>query len=269
MLCTNCGKSMDENVTFCPECGTKVIPIPTTSTPPQPTKQNRSTIIILTILLLLVIALGIAIWHLYNNKKRDINDDWKETEATAEEEPSPAPTEMPTPEPTEIPTPEPTGTPQKETSENAMVWTDLLADIDTSIYEKYTVYTTEMEESGLYFTDTQTILASGDIVVILIESTTIDFSAFSQEEIDIYAKAYDEVYAPLLENTPRSVILSFGLNDTIYRIDIRINLLGADLQELVEAGYITVLSGSSDTLRYISYEQTCLALEENGYTLVK
>lgn len=271
MLCTNCGKSMDENVAFCPECGTQVVstPIPVVTEKTESNKKNKGPIIAIIILILLVIALGIAIWYVYNDKKHDANDDWEETEAVAEEDVTPEPTEVPTPVPTEVPTPEPSGTPKAETTENTMVWTDLQSDIDTSIYEKYTIYTTETEVSGLPLTDTQTILATGDIVAILLESTSIDFSAFSQEEIDIYAKAYDEIYAPLLENTPKSVVLSFGLDGTIYRIDIKIHLLGADLQELVETGYITVLSGSSDTLNYISYEQTCLALEENGYTLVK
>ncbi len=151
MFCSNCGKQLEDNVAFCPECGTKVAisvapvveepatpvetkapetpvttaPVAPMPTPQEPKKKNKGPIIVIIILLLLVIALGIAIWFLYNDKKQDKDDDWESTEAFAdedededEEEPTPEPTEEPTPEPTEEPTPEPTEEPEVEPTDD-------------------------------------------------------------------------------------------------------------------------------------------------------
>ena len=374
MFCSNCGKQLEDNVAFCPECGTKVavaatpvveepaapvaeapvapvveepaapvaetpvapvvekatetpavsetpvekkteVPVtaPATPAPQETKKKNKGPIIAIIILALLVIALGIAIWWLYNDKKQDKDDDWESTEAFAdededededddeEEEPTPEPTEEPTPEPTEEPTPEPTEAPtpepteaptpepteepeveptddpeaeptddpEVEPSDDTGMWDDPVFDVDTSAYEKCTVYETEMDASGMLITDTQTVLADGDKVAILIESTTIDLSSIPEDELSFYAEAYAETYEPLREDAPDSVEIVHGLDGNAYRFEMIIYLEDADLKELSEAGYISLTSGSADNILFISYEQTCAGLEAGGYTLVE
>ncbi len=360
MFCSNCGKQLEDNVSFCPECGTKVavattpvveepaksaeskaeetpvktqtttVPVaerttetpaaaaPIAPTPAEPQKKNKGPIIVIIILALLVVALGIAILFLYNDKKQDKDDDWESTEAFADEdeedeeeeaaptpepteEPTPEPTEEPTPEPTEVPTPEPTEAPTPEPTEeptpeptedpeaeptedpeveptedpeeelpgSTKVWNDPVFDIDPSAYEKYTVYETSMDVNGLSVSDKQTILANGDFVGLLVESTTIDLSDYTEDDRALYAEAYDEIYAPLCNEAPQSVTVLYGLDDTIYRVEIMINLEGANLKDLIDTGYLTILSGSSNNIMYVSYEQTCLGLEESGYVLVE
>ena len=396
MFCSNCGKQLEDNVAFCPECGTKVavaatpvveepaapvaeapvapvveepaapvaetpvapvvedpaapvaetpvapvvekatetpavsetpvekkteVPVtaPAAPAPQETKKKNKGPIIAIIILALLVIALGIAIWWLYNDKKQDKDDDWESTEAFAdedededddeEEEPTPEPTEEPTPEPTEEPTPEPTEAPtpepteaptpepteepevvptddpeaeptddpeaeptddpEVEPSDDTGMWNDPVFDVDTSAYEKCTVYETEMDVSGMLITDTQTVLADGDKVAILIESTTIDLSSIPEDELSFYAEAYAETYDPLREDAPDSVEIVHGLDSNAYRFEMIIYLEDADLKELSEAGYISLTSGSADNILFISYEQTCAGLEAGGYTLVE
>lgn len=368
MFCSNCGKQLEDNIAFCPECGTKVavaatpvveepvapvaeapvaekatetpavsetpvekkaeVPVaaaPVAPTSQEPKKKNKGPIIAIIILLLLVIALGIAIWWLYNDKKQDKDDDWESTEAFADEdedededeEPTPEPTEAPTPEPTEAPTPEPTEAPtpepteaptpepteepeveptddpeaeptddpeveptddpevepsddpEAEPSDDTTMWDDPVFDVDTSAYEKCAVYETEMDVSGMLITDKQTVLADGDIVAILIESTTIDLSSIPEDELSFYAEVYAETYDPIREDAPDSIEIIHGLDGNAYRFEMIIYLEDADLKELSEAGYISLTSGSADNILFISYEQTCAGLEAGGYTLVE
>lgn len=328
MFCSNCGKQLEDNTAFCPECGAKITvattpateepaapvvekapnapvvtaPVAPTSTPQKPKKQNKGPIIAIIILALLVIALGIAIWWLYNDKKQDANEDWEETEAFAyededeyeeededeyedEEEPTPEPTEEPTPEPTEEPTPKPTLKPTPEPTEaptpkptkrpsllptgSTSSWDDPIFDVSLFSYDKYSVYEAEMEVNGITIKDKQTIYAKGDQVTTLIESTSIDLSDKAGDALDIYVESYDETYAPIKENAPDSVEIIFGLDGDTYRFNMMIDLQNGDLKELSDAGYITFTSGSIDTATYISYDQTCAGLEAGGYTLVE
>lgn len=350
MFCSNCGKQIDDNAAFCPECGTKlavaatpVVEAPKAETPvaeapkaattapiaeatttePAPKKKSKGPVIVIIILLLLLLAAGVAIWYLtsdnYQNKRDDKEstdvlaeddedeDDDDEEEATPEpteeptpeptEEPTPEPTEEPTPEPTEEPTPEPTEEPEVEPTEDPeaepteepevepteepevepteepeaepMEWDDPVFDVDASDYEKHSVYETEMEVSGFTITDRQSVYANDDTVAILWESTTIDLSAFSEDEIPFYAEAYASTYASYEENAPESVEVIHGLDGDQYRFELIIYLEDADLKELAEGGYITLTSGSADTVKFISYKQTCDGLEAGGYTLVE
>ena len=385
MFCSNCGKQLEDNVAFCPECGTKmavasaapVAETPVTETPvveassvetpvvqtpvapaPAPVvptaekakKKNKGPVIVIIILLLLIIALGLAIWYLMSDNYQgnrdakesteafaddDEDEDEDEDEATPEpteeptpeptEEPTPEPTEEPTPEPTEEPTPEPTEEPTPEPTEDPeveptddpeveptddpeveptddpeveptddpeveptddpeveptddpeveptddpIVWNDPVFDVDASAYETCTVYENEMEESGITITDKQTILADGDIVSILMESTVIDLSDFSEDEIAIYAEVFDQTYNPIGENAPANVEVINGLDGNVYRFEMIIYLEDADLKELADAGYINITSGSAEIAKYVSYKQTCTGLEAMGYTLAE
>ena len=392
MFCGNCGTSLDENMAFCPECGTKVAvveteetsadsaapvaeetvatpattateetvatpvapsaeetittpvaPIPSMDTTSQDTKKkSKAPIIVIVVLLLLFIALGLAIWYvLSNGDKNDKPDNKESTEVFAGEEendeddsePTPKPTEEPTPEPTEVPTPEPTekptpkptvaptpeptedpevepteapeteptddpevepteapesettddpdaepteapeaeptDDPEAEPTEAPIVWNDPVFDIDTSAYEKYSTYECEMEIMDMTITDTQTIFANGDLVSAFWESTKIDFTGLSEDEIAFYAEYYDETYKPYKENAPDYVDVVYGLDGNGYRFELIVYLEGADLKELADGGYISLTSGSIDTVKFISYEQTCEGLEAGGYTLVE
>lgn len=306
MFCSNCGKQLEDNVAFCPECGTKLavatiekkaveepvmpeIPAapvekksverpvsvaPIAPTTQEPKKQSKAPIIVIIILLLLVIALGIAIWWLYNDKKQDANEDWEETEAFADEdedeyEEEDEDEEEPTPEPTEAPTPKPTKRPSLPPTGSTSSWDDPIFDVSPFSYDKYSVYEAEMEVSGITIKDKQTIYAKGDQVTTLIESTSIDLSDKAGDALDIYVESYDETYAPIKENAPDSVEIIFGLDGDTYRFNMMIDLQNGDLKELSDAGYITFTSGSIDTATYISYDQTCAGLEAGGYTLVE
>ncbi len=329
MFCSNCGTQLEDNVAFCPECGTKVavaaaptetstvetpivpevtttpvvekavekpiVAAPVAPPPQEPQKKSKAPIIVIIILLLLVIALGIAIWWLYNDKQKDKDDEWESTEAFADadedqdeeeeedstpeptEEPTPDPTEAPTPEPTEEPTPEPTAEPDAEStedpeaepSEDTIVWDDSVFDINTSAYEKCAVYEADLDVSGMAIKDKQTVYANGDIVTILLESTSIDLSDVSENELSIFADVYGESYKPIKENAPECVEVIYGLDGNVYRFEMMIYLENADLKELVEGGYLTMTSGNLDTVIFVSYEQTCAGLEAGGYTLVE
>lgn len=371
MFCSNCGKQIEDNAAFCPECGTKIAvaaaapvveepvatppvaetpvvtatpvtapPVTAAPTVEKPKKKNKGPIIVIVILLLLVIALGLAIWYLMSDNYQNNRDAKESTEAFADddededdsedededeeeatpeptEEPTPEPTEEPTPEPTEAPTPEPTeeptpepteepspeptddpeaeptddpeaeptddpeveptddpeaeptDDPEAEPTDDPIVWNDPVFDVDTSAYETCTVYETDMEVSGITISDKQTILADGDQVAILMESTIIDLSDFSEDEIAIYAEVYDETYDPIRENAPADVEVVNGLDGDVYRFEMIIYLEDADLKELADAGYINITSGSAELAKYVSYEQTCTGLEAMGYTLAE
>ena len=150
-----------------------------------------------------------------------------------------------------------------------MVWNDPVFDVDYTAYEKYTVYETSMESSGMIITDKQTILANEDEVAILIESTSIDLSNSSEDEIEFLADYYKEYYEPISEDAPDSVEIIHGLDGDLYRFEMIVYLEDADIKELVEAGYLSITSGDIDTVQVISYEQTCTGLEAGGYTLVE
>ena len=362
MFCSNCGKQLEDNVAFCPECGTKIAvatttpvvtetptveasapetavveapvaqtpvapaPVAPASTAEKPKKKNKGPVIVIVILLLLILALGLAIWYLMSDNYQGNRDAKESTEAFAdddeaededEDKATPEPTEEPTPEPTEDPEAEPTEDPEAEPTEDpeaeptedpeaeptedpeaeptedpeaeptedpeaeptedpeaeptedTVVWNDPVFDVDTSDYETCTVYETEMEVSGFTISDKQTILADGDIVAILMESTTIDLSDFSEEEIVLYGEIYDETYNPIRENAPEAVEVINGLDGDVYRFEMIIHLEDADLKELADAGYISITSGSAETAKFISYEQTCAGLEAGGYTLAE
>ena len=170
-------------------------------------------------------------------------------------------------DPTDDPEVDPTDDPEVDPTDDSVVWNDPVFDVDPSDYEICTVYETEMEASGLTITDKQTILADGDIVAILIESTVIDLSDFSEDEIALYAEVYDATYSSIGENAPESVEVINGLDGDSYRFEMIIYLEDADLKELADAGYISITSGSAETAKFISYKQTCDGLEASGYTL--
>ena len=288
MFCSNCGKQIDNNVAFCPECGTKiavvqaeapVIATPIAATTETPNKKNKGPIIVIIILLLLVIASGIVIWYLYNDKKQDTGDDWESTEAFAdegdeededEEEPTPEPTEAPTPEPTNEPEVEPTDDPEAgQTTAETIVWNDPVFDIDPSSYEKYSVYESEMNMNDFTITDRQVIMANGDEVIYLWESTFIDLSHLSEDEFAIYAEVFKESFASLAENPPDSAVVLYGLDGDTYRTELLMHLEDADIQALVDGGYLVFTTAPAGIVKSVSYEESCAGLEASGYILVE
>ena len=133
--------------------------------------------------------------------------------------------------------------------------------------EQSATYVMTSVQEGITMTDTQVVEAKGDVVKSLYETTTLDLSESDSEMVDFLVAYYDEAFGSMKDSAPASVVVEYGLDGTTYTAIININLDGADLQELINGGYINVTSDNANTLKYISFSQTCAALEASGYTL--
>lgn len=128
-------------------------------------------------------------------------------------------------------------------------------------------YVMTTEQEGITMTDTQVIEAEGDIVKAMNEITVLDLSTADAEMKDFLVTFYDSAFGSMKDEAPASVTIEYGLDGDTYTTKININLDGADLQELIDGGYINVTTDNTDNLKYISYKQTCEAMEASGYVL--
>lgn len=136
--------------------------------------------------------------------------------------------------------------------------------------EQTVTYKLDQEMMGITISDTQTITAKGDKVMTMKEITEIDFGELSEEEIALSAETYDANYGALAATFPEGVTATYGLNGDVYKFELTMNLDGADIEALVKAGLVTKPAGQEDKkIAYISYKQSCEALESMGYTVVE
>ncbi len=135
---------------------------------------------------------------------------------------------------------------------------------------KTATYSITSVQEGITMTDTQYLEAKGDILKVMNETTVLDLSTAEAEMKDFLVAYYDEAFGAMKDEAPASVTIEYGLAGDTYSAKININLEGADLQELIDGGYLVSLEDTeedTENLKYISYSQTCKALEAAGYLL--
>ena len=136
--------------------------------------------------------------------------------------------------------------------------------------EQSATYELKQDAAGMSLTDTQVITAKGDKVITMKEVSIISFPDMSEEEIALNAESYDGIYGAMLANVPEGVTANYGLDGSVYKVEINMNYEEADLQELIDAGLVMVTSDQKgQKIAYISFKQTCEGLEAMGYTLVE
>lgn len=133
--------------------------------------------------------------------------------------------------------------------------------------EQSATYAMTVDLGGMSMTDTMTYSAKGDIVYELNENIVMDFSAYASEtkasDMEIYASAYEEMRS----TAPEGVTMTCATDGDFITVDISIDFGSADLQELVDKGFIYTTAGEDDKLVAISFEQSCTGLEASGYVL--
>ncbi len=133
--------------------------------------------------------------------------------------------------------------------------------------EQTATYVSTTTEEGITITDAQTIQAKGDKIQRLTETTTMDFSTLDTEIQAQLVAYYDESFDAAKADAPTGVAISYSEQNGVYTATFDIDLVAGDLQELIEKKYIMITSDNASTIKYVSYSQTCAALEASGYTL--
>lgn len=133
--------------------------------------------------------------------------------------------------------------------------------------EQSATYALTTDIGGMTMTDTLSYSAKGDIVYEMKENIVMDFSTYASEtkasDMEIYASAYEEMRS----TAPDGVTMTCATNSDIITIDIAIDFGSADLQELVDKGFIYTTAGEDGKLVAISFNQSCTGLEASGYVL--
>ena len=136
--------------------------------------------------------------------------------------------------------------------------------------EQSATYKLEQDMMGITITDTQVITAKGDKVTTMKEVTEISFGDLSEDDIAVAAETYDQTYGDLAATFPEGVDATYGLDGNVYKFELTMDLAGADIDKLIEAGLVTVPAGEEDKkIVYISFKQSCEALESMGYSVVE
>lgn len=136
-----------------------------------------------------------------------------------------------------------------------------------SAKEQTATYVMETEEAGMLMTDTQTLMAKGDIVYELDETTVIDFSTVDAATQEALVAYYDEVFGAMKDAAPETVTVNFSNADGIYTVEILINVKDSDVQELIAGGYLSSGDTNAENIKAISFKQTCEVFENSGYVL--
>ncbi|MBQ9140903.1 MAG: hypothetical protein IJX63_03815 [Lachnospiraceae bacterium] len=126
---------------------------------------------------------------------------------------------------------------------------------------------TSTEEGMQTMTDTQILKAKGDIVYEMKEITVVDISMADEETKALLSEFYGEYFGNLDENAPECVTMTSSIENDVFKVEIVIDLDGADLQELIDGGYLMADSSVADTVKAISFSQTCDGLAAAGYIL--
>lgn len=133
--------------------------------------------------------------------------------------------------------------------------------------EQTATYVLTTDEDGMVMVDTMTYSAKGDIVYEMTEKIELDLSGLDADTKAYMIEIYDEYFAELKNNAPDSVTMTYTSNDGVYDATIAIDIANADLQELVDGGYIYTTTDAEGNLVAISFEQSCQGLEASGYVL--
>lgn len=135
--------------------------------------------------------------------------------------------------------------------------------------EQSATYVLVQEEAGMFtMTDTQTLHAKGDTVYKLLETTTLEFAELSDTILETLITYYDDTVTAIKASAPEGVEVSSSYEGSVYTMTINLNLESANLQELVEGGYLMGSDGeNAEDFTFISFEKTCAGFEAAGYTL--
>lgn len=137
--------------------------------------------------------------------------------------------------------------------------------------EQSATYILVQEEADMFvMTDTQTLNARGDKVYELLETTTIKFADLNDTTLEALVEYYDNTIENMKLTAPEGVEVSSSYEDKVYTMVLNLYLENADLQVLMDGGYLMGMDGDSpEEFTFISFEQTCTSLEASGYTLKK
>ncbi|MBQ8821257.1 MAG: DUF1307 domain-containing protein [Lachnospiraceae bacterium] len=133
--------------------------------------------------------------------------------------------------------------------------------------EQSATYVLNFSQDGVSMVDTQVYQATGDIVTQMDENVVIDLSALDDTTKELMVAYYDEFYGAMGTDVPEGVTFSSSYENDIYTVNLSMNLKEADLQVLGERGYLLLTSENGETVKVISFKQTCEYCEANGYVL--
>ncbi len=135
--------------------------------------------------------------------------------------------------------------------------------------EQSATYELVQDEEGLFMmTDVQTLNAKGDQVYEILETTTLVFSEAEDAVLQLVIDYYDDTVATMQENAPEGVEISSSYADKVYVLNMHLYLDGADLQEIINGGYLMGVDEEElGEIDRISFKNTCAGLEAAGYIL--
>lgn len=134
--------------------------------------------------------------------------------------------------------------------------------------EQSATYVYVQEEEGMFtMTDTQRLQAKGDKVQQLLETTVLEFTDLNEETLGLLVEYYDETVNSMKDGAPEGVEVTSSYDGAAYTMEINMDLTIADLQELIDGGYLMGLDDSNpEEFTFVSFEKTCAGLEASGYT---
>lgn len=136
--------------------------------------------------------------------------------------------------------------------------------------EQTATYEYVQSADGVTMTDTQTIVAKGDKCLSLKEVATFVFDGMTDEQLTLVEETYNATYSSIAATLPEGTEITYGLDGNTYNMELFINYEEADLDKLIEAGIVQAPEGQDAAkIVYISFKQTCTALESMGYTVVE
>lgn len=131
--------------------------------------------------------------------------------------------------------------------------------------EQSATYVMTQEQDGMTISDTQSIKAKGDLVYEMVEDMYIDLSSVDEATKEPLLAYYEETYVAMKDNAPEGVVVNVVNDGNKISVQISIDLAGAELQDLIDGGYIVATSSNGQPIKAISFKQTCAALEAGGY----
>lgn len=132
--------------------------------------------------------------------------------------------------------------------------------------EQSATYSMVTDLNGMTMTDTMTYSAKGDLVYEMKDVVTMDFTGYDEEAKASDMELYASTYEAMCEKAPNGVTMTCETSGDIITVNMDIDFKSADLQELVDNGYIYTTADENGKLRAISFKQSCKSLEATGYT---
>ncbi len=135
--------------------------------------------------------------------------------------------------------------------------------------EQTATYVLVQEEADMYtMTDTQILNAKGDKVYELLETTEMEFAQIDETTRTTLVEYYDSTVEEMKANAPEGVEVASSYKDNVYTLTMNLYLENADLQTLMDGGYLMGLNEDGpEEFTFISFKQTCAGLEASGYIL--